>query len=106
MTRMSELVFEVTQEEDGGFCAECLSANIFTQGDTWEALRKKGVGGNNHLVMGPWFHSQINRAAEMPPAAPKASGTLSGEPVPIETPLSSNVRIAAITSMAAATASA
>jgi len=40
MTRMSELVFEVTQEEDGGFCAECLSANIFTQGDTWEALRK------------------------------------------------------------------
>ena len=31
---------------------------------TWEALRKKGVGGNNHLVMGPWFHSQINRAAE------------------------------------------
>jgi hypothetical protein len=22
---MNELVFEVTQEEDGGFCAECLS---------------------------------------------------------------------------------
>ncbi|HWX19968.1 MAG TPA: 2-phospho-L-lactate guanylyltransferase [Candidatus Binatia bacterium] len=36
---MSELVFEVTQEEDGGFCAECLSENIFTQGDTWDALR-------------------------------------------------------------------
>ena len=36
---MSELVFEVTQEEDGGFCAECLSENIFTQGDTWEELR-------------------------------------------------------------------
>jgi predicted RNase H-like HicB family nuclease len=36
---MSELVFEVTQEEDGGFCAECLSENIFTQGDTWAALR-------------------------------------------------------------------
>lgn len=36
---MSELVFEVTQEADGGFCAECLSENIFTQGDTWEALR-------------------------------------------------------------------
>lgn len=31
---------------------------------TWEALRKKGLGANNHLVMGPWFHSQINRAAE------------------------------------------
>jgi predicted RNase H-like HicB family nuclease len=37
---MNELVFEVTQEEDGGFCAECLSENIFTQGDSWEALRR------------------------------------------------------------------
>jgi predicted RNase H-like HicB family nuclease len=37
---MSELVFEVTQEQDGGFCAECLSENIFTQGDTWDALRQ------------------------------------------------------------------
>jgi predicted RNase H-like HicB family nuclease len=36
---MNELVFEVIQEEDGGFCAECLSENIFTQGDTWGALR-------------------------------------------------------------------
>jgi hypothetical protein len=37
---MSELAFEVTQEEDGGSCAECLSENIFTQVDTWEAVRK------------------------------------------------------------------
>lgn len=37
---MSELVFEVTQDEDGGFCAECLSENIFTQADTWDALRQ------------------------------------------------------------------
>jgi len=37
---MNELVFEVTQEEDGGYCAECLSENIFTQGDTWEAVRR------------------------------------------------------------------
>ena len=37
---MNELVFEVVQEEDGGFCAECLSENIFTQGDTWEAVRQ------------------------------------------------------------------
>jgi len=37
---MNELVFEVTQEDDGGFCAECLSEHIFTQGDTWEALRQ------------------------------------------------------------------
>jgi predicted RNase H-like HicB family nuclease len=37
---MNELVFEVTQEEDGGFCAECLSENIFTQGDSWDAVRQ------------------------------------------------------------------
>jgi predicted RNase H-like HicB family nuclease len=36
---MTELVFEVTQEADGGFVAECLSESIFTQADTWEELR-------------------------------------------------------------------
>jgi hypothetical protein len=36
---MNELIFEVMQEEDGGFCAECLSENIFTQADNREALR-------------------------------------------------------------------
>jgi len=36
---MDELVFEVTQEADGGYVAECLSEDIFTQGDTWEELR-------------------------------------------------------------------
>ena len=36
---MSELVFEVIQEADGGYCAECLTENIFTQGDSWEKLR-------------------------------------------------------------------
>ena len=36
---MSEVIFEVTQEADGGFCADCLTESIFTQGDTWEPLR-------------------------------------------------------------------
>jgi hypothetical protein len=36
---MNELVFEVTQEGDGGYCAECLSESIVTEGDTWEALK-------------------------------------------------------------------
>jgi len=31
---------------------------------TWEALKAKGMAANNHLVMGPWCHSQVNRAAE------------------------------------------
>jgi len=37
---MNEIVFQVTQETDGGFVAECLSEDIFTQGDTWEELRQ------------------------------------------------------------------
>jgi predicted RNase H-like HicB family nuclease len=36
---MSELIFEVIQEEDGGFVAECLTEGIFTQGNTWPELR-------------------------------------------------------------------
>ena len=36
---MSELIFEVTQESDGGFIAECLTENIVTEADTWEELR-------------------------------------------------------------------
>ena len=38
--RMAELVFEVVQETDGGYCAECLTEGIFTEGDTWDELRK------------------------------------------------------------------
>jgi hypothetical protein len=36
---MDELVFEVTQEGDGGFVAEALGESIFTQADTWTELR-------------------------------------------------------------------
>ena len=36
---MSELVFEVTQEADGGFVAEALGENIVTEADSWEELR-------------------------------------------------------------------
>jgi uncharacterized protein len=31
---------------------------------TWEELKAKGFAANNHLVMGPWYHSQVNGAAE------------------------------------------
>jgi len=40
---MAELVFEVVQESDGGYCAECLTENIFTQADSWEELRQNVV---------------------------------------------------------------
>ena len=37
---LDELVFEVLQESDGGYSAECLTENIFTQGDSWDELRQ------------------------------------------------------------------
>ena len=37
---MNEIVFEVTQDSDGGFVAECLTEPIFTEADDWDALRK------------------------------------------------------------------
>jgi hypothetical protein len=37
---MDELIFEVVQESDGGYCAECLTENIFTQADSWDQLRQ------------------------------------------------------------------
>jgi len=40
---MSELVFEVTQEADGGFIAEALGENIVTEADNWEQLRRNVV---------------------------------------------------------------
>ena len=38
-TPIGDLVFEVIQEADGGFVAECLTESIVTQADTWEELR-------------------------------------------------------------------
>ncbi len=34
-----KLVFEVTEEAEDGYSAECLTENIVTQGETWEKLR-------------------------------------------------------------------
>lgn len=38
---MDELIFEVTQEADGGFVAECLTEPIFAQADSWAELREQ-----------------------------------------------------------------
>jgi len=37
---MKEFVFEVIQEADGGYCAQCLNDTIVTEGNTWEELRE------------------------------------------------------------------
>jgi predicted RNase H-like HicB family nuclease len=34
-----ELIFEVRDAEEGGYCARALGHSIFTQADTWEELR-------------------------------------------------------------------
>ncbi|MFZ1870462.1 MAG: CocE/NonD family hydrolase [Steroidobacteraceae bacterium] len=36
--------------------------DIYGAVHTWEALKAVGHEANNHLVIGPWWHSQINRA--------------------------------------------
>lgn len=36
---MNEIIFQVTQEPDGGFVAEALGEDIVTQADTWDELR-------------------------------------------------------------------
>ena len=57
---MNDLIFEVTQESDGGFVAECLTEPIVTQGDTWPELSEAV----NEVVKGYFFdepHSQPER---------------------------------------------
>jgi hypothetical protein len=34
-----ELIFEVRDAEEGGYCARALGYAIFTEADTWEELR-------------------------------------------------------------------
>ena len=36
---MNELIFQATQEADGGFIAEAFGESIFTEADTWDRLR-------------------------------------------------------------------
>jgi len=37
--------------------------DIYGAVHAWEELVKAGYAANNHLVLGPWCHSQVNRAA-------------------------------------------
>ena len=55
---MNELVFAVTQEGDGGYCAECLSESIATEGNTWEELRDNV----REAVRGFYFDQPENKA--------------------------------------------
>jgi hypothetical protein len=39
--RPRELIFDVLQDQDGGFVAECIGEDIVTEADTWQELRTK-----------------------------------------------------------------
>ena len=56
-----EIVLSVTQEADGRFVAECLSHDIFTQGNTWEELRR-----NARAAVTGYFFDQPKPAAIRP----------------------------------------
>ncbi len=52
---MKEVIFEVTQEADGGFTAEAIGESIFTQADSWEELRANA----REAVQAFYFDSQM-----------------------------------------------
>ena len=56
---MRELVFQVTQEEDGGCCANAVGEGIFTQGDTWEELRGMVLDATKGYFYGSTMPDQI-----------------------------------------------
>ncbi|HRI02065.1 MAG TPA: hypothetical protein PK006_13525 [Saprospiraceae bacterium] len=37
---MQEIIFVINESIDGGFEGEALGLSIFTEGDSWEALKK------------------------------------------------------------------
>ena len=55
ITMKSTIVVEVTQEEDGGFIAEGLTENIFTQADTWAELKENVI----EAVKGYYFDQPL-----------------------------------------------
>jgi hypothetical protein len=57
---MGELVFEVTQEGDGGLVAECLTESIFTQADNWEELRR-----NVKEAVAAYYFDRTQRPSEV-----------------------------------------
>jgi hypothetical protein len=40
---MMEVIFEIRDAEEGGFCARALGHAIFTEAETWEELRASVV---------------------------------------------------------------
>jgi hypothetical protein len=55
-----ELIFEVRDAEEGGYCARALGYSIFTEGHTWEALRTNILEATSlHFEDGPVHPSRV-----------------------------------------------
>jgi hypothetical protein len=51
-----ELIFEVRDADEGGYCARALGHSIFTQAETWEELRANVLEATSlHFEEGPAF---------------------------------------------------
>ena len=49
-----ELIFEVRDAEEGGYCARSLGHSIFTEAETWEELRANVIEATSlHFEDGP-----------------------------------------------------
>ena len=68
------IVFEVFQEEDGGFIAECLTEDIFSQGDTWDEATGQIVDIHQKYV-GNIFKDRFIRGRENTDYDPKSGSS-------------------------------
>ena len=55
---MNELVFEVTRETDGDFVPEAFGKSLFTEANTWDALRPNVREAVKHFTL-TGLHSRI-----------------------------------------------
>ena len=79
---MADLVFEAVQDADGGYCAECLTENIFTQGDTWEDLRSNVIDTTTNAIVGTITATQTLGRVSINPVTHRAYLTAqSGKPL-------------------------
>lgn len=69
---MAEFIFEVIQEADGGYVAECLTEPIVTQGDDWAELRTAV----SDAVQGCFFDSPAPQTVRLHLVSPGQSRTL------------------------------
>jgi hypothetical protein len=55
-----ELIFEVRDAEEGGYCARALGYGIFTEAETWDELRTNVLEATSvHFENGPVYPPRV-----------------------------------------------